>query len=141
MRFSLSIMWFALMCLASCKAQFEPIDYGHDACQHCKMTIVDKRFAAEILTKKGKAFKFDDVKCLTTYAKDAKMPDGDMNVFVADYNNPGGGFLDASTASYLHSDAYKSPMNGNMAAFSSTEMANKAKGSQQVELLTWKDIQ
>ena len=53
--------------LSSCSTEPEPIRIGKDNCQFCKMTISDKRFGAEIVTKKSKIFKFDDQHCLFYY--------------------------------------------------------------------------
>ena len=48
---------FALLIfLIGCTVSPKPIDYGNDGCHFCKMTIVDKVHAAEIVTKKGKVF-------------------------------------------------------------------------------------
>ena len=46
--------------LSSCNIQPQPINYGEDACHFCKMNIIDKQHAAQIVTSKGKAFKFDE---------------------------------------------------------------------------------
>src|SRR5579872_6781969 len=100
----------SLIFLSSCTNEFEPIDYGHEACAHCKMTIMDKRYSAEILTKKGKAYKFDDISCLKKFIKEENLPEADLTVFVADYNNPGSKFLDARQVVYLHSAMFNSPM-------------------------------
>ena len=42
-----------LLILIGCNASPKAIDYGNDGCHFCKMTIVDKVHAAEIVTKKG----------------------------------------------------------------------------------------
>src|ERR1035437_7399087 len=105
----ISFLFSLLSFLSSCTPSFEPMNYGHDACTHCKMTIMDKRFAAEILTKKGKAYKFDDISCLKKYIKEENLPESELTVFVADYNNPDGKFLDARQIVYLHSVLFKSP--------------------------------
>src|SRR3569833_1323155 len=109
-----------LICLvffSSCAAKFEPVDYGHDACTYCKMTIMDKRFAAEILTKKGRAYKFDDIACLKRYLAEQGISENEITVFVADYKDPAN-FLNAREVVYLHSEQlFKSPMSGNLAAF------------------------
>src|SRR4051812_21927765 len=125
----LILLGSSTLILASCKAEFDPIDYGHDACTHCKMTIIDKRYAAEILTKKGKAYKFDDIACLKKYMGEKKMPLDDLSIFVADYRNPESSFLDAQYVVYLHSDMFKSPMNGCFAAFAKPENAWRLKDS------------
>lgn len=129
-----------ILFLSSCKPEFEPINYGHDACAHCKMTIMDKRYAAEILTNKGKAYKFDDIACLKKYIKEENLPESALTIFVADYNNPDGNFLDARRVVYLHSEMFKSPMNGNFAAFPDSEKAKPLKDSLHIELLKWENL-
>jgi len=128
---------FGGICLASCKQQFEPITYGHDACSHCKMTIMDKRFAAEIITSKGRAIKFDDFGCLLNWVKDEKFQDKGALIFVADFNNPGGQFLDARHALFIHNDEFQSPMNGNFAATASQTSAEKLNAGAHGQILTW----
>jgi copper chaperone NosL len=129
-----------VLSFASCKPEFSPISYGHDACQQCKMTIMDKRYAAEIVTKKGKAFKFDDIACLKKYLKEENLPETDLMVFIADYNNSDGKFLDARQVVYLHSELFKSPMNGNVAAFALAANVNLLKDSLHTEVLKWDNI-
>lgn len=127
--------------LFGCKQGFEPVDYGHDVCTNCKMTIMDRRFAAEIVTGKGKTIKFDDIACLIKYKVSAGISDKNIQAFVSDYNHPGQSFLDAKLAVYLHSDIYKSPMNGNCAAFPPqivTESQYKTGLAQ--TLLSWGDL-
>jgi copper chaperone NosL len=137
---SISLLLLALLLLASCKNSFDPIDYGHDACAHCRMTILDKRYAAEILTKKGKAYKFDDISCLRKYMSENKLSQDGMSMFVADYKNPDSKFLDAQYVVYLHSEIFKSPMNGCYAAFERSENAWALKDSLNTELLKWENL-
>ena len=49
----------ALFLAVSCSPEAQPINYGSDQCDFCRMTIVDKAHAAEVVTKKGRAYKFD----------------------------------------------------------------------------------
>jgi copper chaperone NosL len=138
-----SVLIFSLLCifcLSACKPAFEPINYGHDACMHCKMTILDKRYAAEILTKKGRTYKFDDIACLRKYIKEENLTETDLMIFVADYNNPDNNFLDARAVVYLHSEIFKSPMNGDFAAFSTAQNATPLKDSLHIGLLTWDNL-
>lgn len=128
-----------IACLSSCKQSFEPIDYGHDACMHCRMTIIDKRFAAEILTDKGKAYKFDDMGCLLKYVNENNLQVANAKIFVANYAMPANSFLDARTATYVHSELLKTPMNGNYAAFETKEKAI-VPGSETNNLLNWSEL-
>jgi copper chaperone NosL len=130
-------MTLAVACLlTACSRGFEPIEYGKDACAHCKMTIMDKRFAAEMVTPKGKVFKFDDISCLR--AATAEMP-GSM-LYVNDYTGNAGTALNAATAVYLRHESFSSPMNGNLAAFPDKTAAGPMKDSLQLPLLTWETL-
>jgi copper chaperone NosL len=123
--------------LNGCKRQFDPIHYGHDACTHCRMTIMDKRFAAEIITSKGKAIKFDDFGCLLSWGKKVKFNDSGALVFVADFNHPEGAFLDVHHAIFIHGETLRSPMNGNLAATASEKEADILNKNAHGQLLTW----
>lgn len=56
--------------ITSCSIEPAKIQYGKDACHYCKMNIVDKMHAAQYVTKKGKAFKYDAVECMLNDLKD-----------------------------------------------------------------------
>ena len=57
----LPLILLATVLLAACQPSPKPIEYGSDMCDYCKMTIVDQQHAAELVTTKGKAFKFDAI--------------------------------------------------------------------------------
>ena len=59
---SITLFIFGLLTLSlsSCSTAPQPIRIGQDNCDFCKMTISDNRFGAEIITKKGKVYIFDD---------------------------------------------------------------------------------
>ncbi|MBS1688565.1 MAG: nitrous oxide reductase accessory protein NosL, partial [Bacteroidetes bacterium] len=99
-----------------------------------------KRFAAEILTSKGKAYKFDDMGCLLKYMSENNLPNSDAKIFVANYSNPTASFLDANTAIYIHSEALKTPMNGDYAAFSDEKNAVIPGDNSHGGLLKWQDL-
>jgi copper chaperone NosL len=134
------ILLFLVCGITACKRQFEPINFGHEACTHCKMTIMDKRFAAEILTGKGRAIKFDDLGCLLKYLKDEHFADPEAKLFVADYSHPGGEFLNARTAIYIHSDQFQSPMGGNYASSATNASAGQLNASFKTTLLKWDNL-
>jgi len=101
------------------------------------MTIMDKRFAAEIITAKGKVFKFDDFGCLLNYVKDENFDTQGALIFAADFNHPEGKFLDARHAVFIHDETFRSPMNGNFAATASAADANQLNMGVHGKLLTW----
>ncbi|MFN8343486.1 MAG: nitrous oxide reductase accessory protein NosL [Spirosomataceae bacterium] len=124
-----------------CTQSPEPIRYGKDACTFCKMTIMDKKYAAEIVTDKGKVFKFDDLSCLVKYMKISKLNEEELAfIVVNDYNRPGE-WIDVKTAVFLNSKDLRSPMRGDVAAFSAKSFAtaNMAQLSD-AKMLTWKEV-
>ena len=124
-----------------CSVEPDPIRYGKDACDHCKMTIVDQKFAAEIVTQKGKSFKFDDVACLVDYLTEGKVPEADLVFILVDQYNKPGELVDARQAVYISGDAIRSPMMGNTAAFPDADAARAARTElAATKLRTWHDL-
>jgi copper chaperone NosL len=134
-----TIILLGLVWSMSCNAGPEPIIYGKEACASCKMNIVDNKFSCEIVTNKGKAFKFDDILCLVRYMKAEKMAESDLkHMVVSDYLN-GGQFLEIKKAWFLTGTAFKSPMNGNMAAVKSESEAKSVRLTN-IQPITWMEI-
>lgn len=48
------------------------------------MTISDGRFGAELITKKGRVYKFDDLRCLINYKAENTSVEN-IKYFVPDY--------------------------------------------------------
>lgn len=115
----------SLLVVAGCNPEPEKIVVGQDVCTECKMTIADPKFGGEILTKKGKVYKFDDVRCMAVYLEQRKveLPDIYKTLFT-DYEQPAE-FVEVQYAEFVLSSKLKSPMNGNAAAFSSKSAAEK----------------
>jgi copper chaperone NosL len=134
------LSYSTLLLLASCKAGFEKIEYGKEACGHCKMTIVDPQFAAEMVTEKGKVYKFDDVLCMKQFATDYETISKNAHFYVAGYTSDQEEFLDATKTFFLRSDLFRSPMSGNFAAFATREQSKHWADSLMVEPITWNNI-
>ena len=115
----------AILLLAGCNPKPEKIDFGKDNCAECKMTIMDSKFGGEIVTKKGKVYKFDDVHCVATFMerRGVEMSEIHQTLFT-DYNN-GNEFIKVNSAEFVVSSQLKSPMGGNAAAFKNKTEANK----------------
>lgn len=92
----------------ACSTEPQPINYGSDACAFCQMTIVDRQHAAEIVTVKGKAYKYDAIECMINDYRKWKRPEV-AHFLVNDYTNPGV-LIDAKEAHYLISEEIPSPM-------------------------------
>ncbi len=141
MRTVMNILAYSTLLLtASCKQGFEAINYGSEPCSHCKMTIVDPRYAAEMITAKGRVYKFDDVLCMKQYADYYTDQSNNASFFVAIYDGGKEQFINASKAVYLRNDFFKSPMNGNYAAFADENAAKHLEDSLGAAPVTWVSI-
>lgn len=131
----LGIIGFILL---SCSPKPEAIVYGVDGCHYCEMTIVDRIHAAEIVTNKGKVFKFDAVECMLNQLKETD--NAEVALFlVNEYNQPGE-LIDATSAMYLISDDIPSPMGAFLTTFKTKEAAEMVKSEHQGELYTWEKL-
>lgn len=123
--------------LAACTSGPREIQYGSDSCAHCRMTITDPRFAAQLITEKGKIHLFDSVECLAAYANDAVS--SDARRFVSDFDHPGS-FIPLEQAHILKADRLRSPMGLNLAAFPATKDPTELAVHYGAELLTWEKV-
>ncbi len=135
---SILIVSFLISLVVSCSIEPSKMAYGSDACHFCKMTIVDQQHAAQIVTKKGKSYKYDAIECMTNQLKDFGTQKVSL-FLVNDYDNPGV-LISALEASYLISPQIKSPMGANLTAFKSLQKANTLVKSETDELLNWSEL-
>jgi copper chaperone NosL len=93
-----------------------PIVLGERDCEHCHMTIADARFAAELVTRTGKVYMFDDAGCLATFTVNGPVPPEQVrSAWVSDFRQPGT-LIPAQDAIFLRTDAVRSPMASNLVA-------------------------
>ena len=107
------MLLLSLFIVVACSREPQPINYGHDACSFCDMTIVSENFSAQAVSSKGKQFKYDSVECLVHHLGQEKT-EMDM-VWVSDYQHPGT-MIDVQKAHFVIHDSLKSPMGANLAA-------------------------
>lgn len=116
-----------LITLLSCTIEPEPLQYGEDACHTCKMILMDKRFGAELVSKKGKVYKFDDVNCMLAFYNSGAVEPGEFaHRLVVDFAQPAT-LTAAADAFYLKSSDIKSPMASQVAAFQKKETMEDVK--------------
>lgn len=139
-RSAASVAAFLIFGLMSCNTGPQPIKIGTDACSFCKMSIADNRFGAEIITKKGKVFKFDDMHCLLGFKKANTINNNDIKqTWFVNFEEPHN-FIDAPQAFLLHSDELHSPMSGNIAAFIDENKLKESTQKFKGEIVTWNTL-
>lgn len=124
--------------LLACSVEPEPINYGSDICEYCHMTIVDQQHAAEIVTKKGRTYKFDAIECMVNYLK--TIDDATVQIYlITDYTQPGK-LVDATSAIFLISRNIPSPMGAFLLGAINKEDAEKLQREHDGTLYTWDEL-
>jgi len=135
----LSMVLFFSM-LLSCNTAVDPIKYGKDNCQYCKMTISDKHYGAEVITQKGKVYKFDEIRCLISYINENESNVKSVSeYYLTDFTGKNE-LVKKENLSFLKSDKLKSPMGGNIASFSNKDSLNVYRNKLGGEIVTWETL-
>jgi len=134
--------WLLMLALAAALPACTPkrpraIAWGRESCNHCHMTLADPRFAAELLTRTGKAIVFDDVACLATWLAENRAAVGSS--WVANFAAPAQ-WLRADSAVYLQSDTLRTPMASGLAALAPGRQADSIRSLFGGRLLSWSDV-
>ena len=135
------IAWslFASVVLISCvSGEPNPLKLNSDACDFCKMTIANRQFGAELITPKGRYYKFDDVACMIHFAKSNPTVTSPF-LFVGDFGL-NSKLVPVENCIYLKGGTIKSPMNGNSIAFSSKKLAQQYRSKYKADLVTWNEL-
>ncbi|POS03109.1 copper chaperone NosL [Flavobacterium croceum DSM 17960] len=130
----LLITFFVISCNSN---RPKPIKLNSENCEFCKMTIANGKFGAELITQKGRYYKFDDVACMLQYTKSnqvlVKM------FFVNDYLKENE-LVTAEKCFFLKGGTINSPMRGNIAAFSSDKEQKEFQTKLNAEPMTWQQV-
>jgi copper chaperone NosL len=136
----LVILFLIAFSFWSCSVEPTPLVYGKDGCHACKMTLMDKKFGAEVVTTKGKIYKFDDMNCMINFLNSGSVAEQDIAYrLVIDFANPEK-FIDAKDAHYVKSDKIRSPMASEVAAFSTKEDLEASNREWRGILLSWGEL-
>ena len=124
---------------SSCNSQQpSPININKDNCDNCKMSIADAKFACEVITSKGRIYKFDDIECMQNFIKENNT-NTFSSILVSDFTNTLQLFK-ADKGFFLKAESIKSPMGGNIAAFASKDLAIEYSKKINTSVIDWKQI-
>lgn len=104
------------------------------------MLITDNKYGAEIVSDKGKTYKFDSIECLIGFALMKNLLDGEtQSLLVSDFSNPGN-FTDARNAYYVQNNNFRSPMGLNVSAFADKNKSDKFISENGGQNIGWLDV-
>lgn len=125
---------------SACEAKPRPLRLGTDNCHYCQMTLSDRHFGAELITTKGKILVFDDSNCAIDFIRDNKLAATEIGgIYLADYsgNNQ---LVSVKDAHLYRSEDLRSPMGGNVAAFSSLDSLERYMQGKAGERVIWDEL-
>lgn len=128
-----------VLAVGACTPEAGKVNYGKDGCSFCSMTIVDNQHAAQIVTDKGKVYKFDAIECMLNDLSKREKSNVAMTL-VNNYSEPGE-FIPVEGSTFLISKAIPSPMGAFLSAFEKSEAAAKVQKEKDGELYDWISIQ
>ena len=116
----------------------KPIKLNVDHCDFCKMAISNGQFAGEVITEKGRYYKFDDAACMVRYVKENNSVEY-ASVFISNYLDANS-LMPAKDSFFLKGGSISSPMRGDAAAFSSEKDAQAYAGKLGAAPMTWDEL-
>lgn len=140
-RFTLLCFLFcAILTANGCNTEPEEIKFGTDQCALCRMNISEVKFGAEIVTKKGKIYKYDGAECMLNALSLGNINYEDAaGFYVIDAADPKK-LTNAVDASYLISEKLPSPMGANLSCYSKRTDAEAMQKQFGGELKTWSEL-
>ena len=130
----------SLLLLLACGKNPERINYGEDECELCRMRIMDNQYGAEIVSDKGKIYKFDSVECLINFSLQKNtIGDENQTFLISDYSNPGV-FVEANKTFFVHNDNFSSPMGLNVSGFKHERDAENFISQNGGDKLSWMSV-
>jgi copper chaperone NosL len=102
------------------------------------MTIVDKLHAAEIVTKKGKVYKFDATECMIHFMDE--FDTSEIALYLSNNYTKPEELIDARKATFLISENISSPMGAFLSAFKNKVDAENTKVDKTGTLYTWEEL-
>lgn len=133
------IIFFSFFTLISCGSnEPTPIKLNSDSCDFCKMTISNSKFSAELITNKGRIYKFDDPSCMIKYSKQTTNL-VNVKMYINDFLTESK-FVQVEKGFYLKGGTISAPMRGNFVCFSTNDEAKNYQQKLNAENTTWKEI-
>ena len=101
---------------------------------------MNERFAGEIVTVKGKVYRFDDVHCLLSFLKSDAMANQKVNaIYLTDFSGSHA-FTKPEESFLIESEGFNSPMNGNVACFANADSMEKVKQQFNASSVSWEQL-
>lgn len=95
------------------------LDTRNEACQNCRMSVSDRRFASQVVAPGEEARFFDDLACLTGWVSSQPVLPAGAVAYVTDHRTVV--WVPASEAVFTRVDTLETPMGSRLVAHASAE--------------------
>lgn len=128
-------------------AQPRPLQVGVDHCPYCNMTVIDGRFAAQLITPLGRVYHYDAIECLADHLNGHGPPLPEVSqLFAADFaasSATEARYLPVEVLLFLHHPRIRTPMGGGLVAFTEraeAEVFITERRLRDVQRLSWPEL-
>ena len=105
------------------------------------MSIVEEHYGSELLTKKGKSYKFDSIECLAAFViKDQVVTEKIHGLYFTDFEDAGK-LYPLHEMIFVQAKKLKSPIGLNLSAFRTQKTADDVALLYFGEIMTWEQVQ
>jgi copper chaperone NosL len=132
-RDAVTLLLAALLPLPACATGAPGISFDLDSCEHCRMTISDRRYAAAATTAGGRTVRFDSLECLAAWV--AQAAEAPKALWVTDAMAPGT-LVPLATVRFHRGAPGSSPMGMGFIAVGTTAGTTPWDGP----VLAWNDV-
>jgi copper chaperone NosL len=124
---------------SSCNTSPTSLLIGKDKCSYCKMPYSDNRFGAELITRKGKIYKFDDIHCIVAFIHDKANETQNAKLYFVNFDDDHN-LIPLEKVLLIKSNQLHSPMNGDVAAFNTSVEAKQAIEKYAASIVDWHEL-
>ena len=124
-------MVLAVLLVTACTKGPEPIRWGSDMCDQCRMILSDKRFGAELVAQR--VYKFDGIDELARFQ--SAHPETKGAAYVTDGET--GNLVPAQQAVFIDAPDLKAPMGGHIISFAQRPEAQQFVARHQLHEVRW----
>ena len=110
-------------------AEARPVRVGVDVCPYCNMTVIDARYAAQMVSRTGKVYSYDAIECLVDHLNGYGGPKAaPRELYAADFaasRADRAGLRAVDGLVFLYHRRIRTPMGGGLVAFARPEDADR----------------
>jgi len=128
-------------------AQPRALRVGVDRCPYCNMTVIDGRFAAQLIPPLGRHYHYDAIECLVDHLNGHGPPTPEIGeLYAADFARStarDAHYLPVAALLFLHHPRIRTPMGGGLVAFSEKAAAERfiaERRLRDVQTLSWEAL-